>query len=345
MKGDKKIAVFIDAENISAQYVSSITAKIASEGSVLIQRAYADWSRKDVKQWQDIVASSPIHAIQQFHKSDNSQIKEAVDKAIIMDGVEIATTAPLIDTICLVSSDKGYSDFVMKLRALGKYVIGIGERTKIDNNSRYVKTCNEFIYIENLKEVDDGVLLPPDEEDVSKMEIEFSLAKFFDQCFDATPKIDENTVLLARLGESILKQKSDFDYGQYGYNNLVDLAKRIQGDCKYEIKNDEHGFSRTITRIAMQKQESSCVPSKETTQGEIVGKIFRCIDNYGFVRDRNDLEYFYYRNDAPKDIRDKLKKDVDVRCHVLKEPDKNASATADKNGRVKIIELGECISE
>lgn len=40
----ERIAFFFDAENISANHVTSILAKVKSYGDILIQRAYADWS-------------------------------------------------------------------------------------------------------------------------------------------------------------------------------------------------------------------------------------------------------------------------------------------------------------
>ncbi|MDE5898025.1 MAG: NYN domain-containing protein [Treponemataceae bacterium] len=323
MEAGRKIAVFIDAENISAKHADKILMKIGSYGNVLIQRAYADWSANNTSSWKDFIVSNPVQAIQQFHWD----VKESVDKAIIMDGVECAIKNPEIDTFCLVASDKGYSDFVLKLRALGKYVLGIGERQKCDVNLRYVKTFNEFVYIEDLEDIERDVLLPPEE--VSEDDMAFSLSKFLAQCFDATPKDNEDSVLLSRLGETILRQQSDFDYGKFGFRNLVEMAGNFPDD--YEVKKDPYGFPQYLVRKAR-----PAVGLKEMD-----GFIFRQIECYGFVcaEDDSSLEFFYYRNDAPKDIRDKLKKGAKVRCKVLKDPEKGAGSSKEKNGRVEITGL------
>ena len=323
----KKIAVCIDAENVSADHANKITAKISSYGDVLIQRAYADWSMNNTKKWKDAVLNSPIQAIQQFHEKDK---KESVDKAIIMDGIEIAIKNPEIDTFCLVSSDKGYSDFVLKLRSMGKYVLGIGEKRNVGENSRYVKACNEFVYIEDLQEFDETALLSPDTEGVSKDDIEFSLSKFIAQCFEATPKV-EDTVLLSRLGDTIRKQQSDFDCGKYGFSGLIALVRHFSDD--YDISRNEDGCTWVVTK---KKTDGTETPA-DVSGDECVGTIFRRISTYGFVRrDGDDKEYFYYRNDSPEEIRDSLKKDVRVRFKVLEEP-----SDTGKNGRVVIIGLAE----
>lgn len=332
MKEGRKIAVFIDAENISAKYADKIIAKINSYGDTLVLRAYSDWSQQNTGLWKDFVASNPVQAIQQFHKNGGLNVSEAVDKAIIMDGIETALKSPDIDTFCLVSSDKGYSDFVLKLRSLGKYVLGIGEK-KSGEGSRYVKAFNEFVYIENLQEIDSEVLLSPDTKDVSKGDIQFSLSKFIAQCFESTPKINGNSILLSRLGESVLKQQSDFDYKKFGFKNLYDLVSSFPDE--YEITDD----GKTVPTHIVTKKERKDV--EEAEQELMYGTVFKRIAGYGFVRDATGGEYFFYVNDAPKEIRDNLKKNTNVRCIVLKKPDKNASSSSEKNGRVKIIGMIE----
>lgn len=53
MEYEVKIAVFFDAENISANKVSLIIDSLSAKGDILFQRAYADWSIDNTKSWQD----------------------------------------------------------------------------------------------------------------------------------------------------------------------------------------------------------------------------------------------------------------------------------------------------
>lgn len=348
MTEDKKIAVFIDAENISQNNFDKISAKISSCGDILVQRVYADWSRTEINSWSEVVTENPVQAIQQFHS--NQKNGQDVDKAIIMDGIEISIKNPEINTICLVSSDHGYSDFVLKLRSLGKYVLGIGEKEKSGETSRYVKTFNKFIYIEDLPEVDKDILIQNDSQSDEGL-TEFSLSLFIAQCFEQTQKREDETVLLSQLGETILRQKSDFNYQSYGYERLVPLLQNISGNFSYEIINDDRGVALFCkrknviveTKLKEDSNDDNLNKSVGTTVSEkmIEGTIFRCIKNYGFVCDKDNQEYYYYRGDAPKEIQENLEKNAKVLCRVIKEPNLEAKENKVRNGRVEIIALKE----
>ena len=361
MTEDKKIAVFFDAENISSKYFAKISAKINSYGDILVQRAYADWSMDNSNGWENVVRENPVQAIQQFHSRKNEDSKknetankaQDVDKAIIMDGVEISIKNPEINTICLVASDKGYSDFVLKLRSLGKYVLGIGEK-KSGENSLYVKTFNEFIYIEDLLEVEENILTQIDKKKDEGLK-DFALEKFISQCFEQTTKNGDETVLLSRLGDTILRQKSDFNYRDFDSVSLVQLLEKISkssDEYSYEIKKYEKPGLETATRklksSEVKPEENSYVDRLEENllkEKEIKGEIFKCIGNFGFVRDETDGEYYYYRGDAPKVIQEKLRKNAKVVCKVTKEPDSKGVSTKDRNGRVEILALDESCRE
>ena len=49
MKENKKVAVFIDAENISARFADRLLIEAANYGDVIIRRVYADWSSQNVQ--------------------------------------------------------------------------------------------------------------------------------------------------------------------------------------------------------------------------------------------------------------------------------------------------------
>ena len=86
MEYEVKIAVFFDAENISAKKVSPIIDFLSTKGDILFQRAYADWSMSETSSWREQLTKTPITAIQQFHHDE----KQAVDKLIMMDAIEMA---------------------------------------------------------------------------------------------------------------------------------------------------------------------------------------------------------------------------------------------------------------
>ena len=118
------VAVFFDAENVSAERVPEIIDFLSTKGEIVIQRAYADWSIENTKSWKEQISKTPIMAIQQFHHNQ----PQAVDKAIMMDAIETAIKREEIDIFALVASDNGYYSLSLRLRELRKKVIGIGEK-------------------------------------------------------------------------------------------------------------------------------------------------------------------------------------------------------------------------
>lgn len=323
----ERIAIFFDAENISANHVTSILAKVKSYGDILIQRAYADWSIPNTSSWKNLVAKQPISVYQQFHNGET----QVIDKTIIMDAIQIAIEHPEIDTFCIVASDKGYSNLALRLRELGKYVLGIGEEKKTKQDSLLVNACNEFLYIENLKTVDENILLDTNDEEHDKETpdmAKFSLSRFISQAYDSTPKTKDGDIMLSRLSESIKSFKPDFDYNDYGYKSFKAMIESFPDE--YEIYDDG------------KPHPSFMVERKEIrdTDKTLEGRIHKIVRNYGIIRSSDGTDYFFYAGDVLKQFHGiKLKKGMNVRFTVQKAPDENAPSRKDRNGRADKIEI------
>ena len=60
---DKRLAVLIDADNISHHYVKGMMQEIARYGTPTIKRIYGDWTKPNLGGWKSILldyAISPI---------------------------------------------------------------------------------------------------------------------------------------------------------------------------------------------------------------------------------------------------------------------------------------------
>lgn len=316
----KKITVLFDAENVTASFIPSILDFIQSEGDILIQRAYADWSFQGSKEWKIMLDRYPISAFQQFHHGE----KQAVDKAIIMDAIELAIRHPEIDTFCIIASDAGYSPLALRLRELGKYVIGVGEREKIKKESSlFIKSYNEFKYTDQLNVVETELKLTDDDKKDNNMD-EFILAQFIEQAYNATPKND-GIVLQSRLVESIKRQKPDFDYHDYKYTAWNKMFEAL--GFSVELDTDGNTY-----RVIKQETEDEIFKEKE-------GEIFRIIGPYGIIKAEN-LDYFFYKGSLlPQFRNEKIKKGDKVRFQVAKKPDNEAQKNRDKNGKAINIEI------
>ena len=84
---NKKIALFIDAENISSDYAKFIFDKVSSYGEIIIKRIYADWTNEQPKNWKDNIGEYSITAIQCFtfaSKKNSSDMYLTTDIAEIL---------------------------------------------------------------------------------------------------------------------------------------------------------------------------------------------------------------------------------------------------------------------
>lgn len=318
-----KIAVFFDAENVPSAIVPEIISFLSAKGDILFQRAYADWSIPNTKSWQSQITKTPITAIQQFHHNQ----EQAVDKAVMMDAMELAIKHDDIDVFALVASDNGYYSLSLRLRELGKRVIGIGDKGKC--SSIWINSCNEFTYFEDLEEVDEDILLQgEDKKDTNEFE-DFAVEKFLEKAFDSTRLYkDTNTVLLSQMWESILRQKPDFNVRDYGKKTALEFISSFED--KFKVSDD----GKNQRTFFVEKIESLNSLRKH-------GKIKRRTGCYCIITsDDKKGDYFFYRNEINSEFkREKLEKGMKVDFLVVKEPNPNADNSREKNGRATDLKI------
>lgn len=141
---DRKIALLIDADNVSHSKIGEMLAELSKYGTANIRRAYGNWASDSLKGWKDKLHDFAIRPIQQFNYSTG---KNATDIALVIDAMELLYTQKL-DAFCLASSDADFTPLVMQLRANGHEVYGFGERK---TPSPFVNACTAFLYLDNLE--------------------------------------------------------------------------------------------------------------------------------------------------------------------------------------------------
>jgi uncharacterized protein (TIGR00288 family) len=145
---EKKIAVLIDAHNISAKFNKQINRAIAIHGEIVIKQVWGDFESPYMKSWRAVLAKEP-EVIRQQHQSG----KNATDTRIIIEAIKLMLLNPNINTLCIVSSDADFHVLAQEWRENGKYVLGIGEKKA---NQIWKESCNEFITLESLKREESG---------------------------------------------------------------------------------------------------------------------------------------------------------------------------------------------
>lgn len=140
---DRRIALLIDADNVSHGKIAAMLAELSKYGTANIRRAYGDWASTGLKGWRDKLHEFAIRPIQQFSYSAG---KNATDIALVIDAMELLYTQKP-DAFAIASSDADFTPLVMQLKANGHEVYGFGERK---TPKPFVAACTTFLFLDGL---------------------------------------------------------------------------------------------------------------------------------------------------------------------------------------------------
>ena len=143
MEKEMKIAVLIDAENISGKYVNVILSEANNLGNVIYKRIYGDWTSNQMGAWKSVVLDNSIQPIQQY---SNVSGKNSSDSSLIIDAMDLLYEGR-VDGFCIVSSDSDFTRLASRLRESEMYVLGMGEQK---TPRSFISACNKFSYLDIL---------------------------------------------------------------------------------------------------------------------------------------------------------------------------------------------------
>ena len=222
-----KLAVRIDADNISPKYVKVILDEAASFGVAACKRIYGDWSDARLKSWKDVLLNNSIIPIQQYSYTTG---KNATDSAMIIDAMDLLY-AGNVDGFCIVSSDSDFTRLAARLREAGKLVIGMGESKAL---GPFVKACDQFKYL-------DLILEHGGSEDASA---------------DSTAAAEA----AARVGDQLIKRYPDFDVRNFGSKSL---NKFLASFPVLEVEERTLPNGNPIQFVRVHPQPKKAAPKKQ----------------------------------------------------------------------------------
>lgn len=214
---ERRIAVLIDADNVSQKYIKFIFDEISKHGIPTYKRIYGDWTSSRQNSWKEVLLNYSITPIQQYGYTTG---KNSTDSALIIDAMDILYSEN-VDGFCIVSSDSDFTRLAVRLREDGMYVIGMGEK-KTPNP--FIVACEQFKYLESLIQLD------------KKQAPAKSIATVPKELKDITGEIiqliedmsdEAGWVHLSALGNMLVKRQPDFDTRNYGYSKLSNLIAAI----------------------------------------------------------------------------------------------------------------------
>ena len=146
MENLKKIAVMIDADNTQLSKLEAVLQEVSSHGRIVARRAYGNWKKDTLKNWEDDLKRLAIKAVQQF---DYTAGKNATDMALVIDCISLMHRG-IYDAFVIVSSDSDFTPLAVYLRESGVYVMGAGNK---QTPLAFRNSCDEFVFLENLEAV------------------------------------------------------------------------------------------------------------------------------------------------------------------------------------------------
>lgn len=169
---NSKIAVFIDFENVALSAdkqfddfdLGLILKAVQKRGRVTIKRAYGDWSR--LSRYRDALRENAVELVQLYSYPQQQGGKNRADIRLVIDVMECLFTLEYIDTIVIVSGDSDFSSLMSKSREYGKYTIGVG--VKASTSDLLTKSCDEFLFYDELLETSYQAIRTRREETVSE---------------------------------------------------------------------------------------------------------------------------------------------------------------------------------
>ena len=235
MSREKRVAVFVDTENV-AQWVKlggldTLLEELSSIGTVVVRKAHARWTSTNMAAHQATLNRHGFELIHTYHPVSG---KNSADIQIAVDVMEYAWRDDLA-CIALATGDSDFSPLFRRLREMGKQVVGVGPRSALSESVK--SSCSRFFYTQ--LDADSSTADPA------------SRASDFDDAADlleAALKHFDGPANCSALKNRMLNIDSAFDEKILGFKSFTAFAKAVDG-----IELGQDGLSWTA---AFQEREA-----------------------------------------------------------------------------------------
>jgi hypothetical protein len=140
--------------------VGAILDFASSFGTVVLTRAYADWSADVNAEYQQQLVGRAVDLVQLFPAAAYG--KNAADIRLAVDAVEDMFRLPDLTHVVIVAGDSDYIPLAQRCKRLGRYVVGIGVAGS--SSRALAAACDDFVIYDALPGV--PVFEPDPEPDV-----------------------------------------------------------------------------------------------------------------------------------------------------------------------------------
>jgi hypothetical protein len=221
-----RLAVLIDADNVSACHADGLFQEIAKIGDASVRRIYGDFSGTSLKSWAAILNRHAVAPQQNFACAAR---KNASDIALVIDAMDLLHSGRF-QGFCIVSSDSDFTRLASRIREEGVDVFGFGGE-KTPESFRHA--CRRFSVLD--KPAPKTAAVPertgetgPPRPPSAAIPILRGVVGKMDG--------DDGWVYLAEVGSRMSKLEPRFDAGNYGYARLSELIAKTGA---FELKHDK----------------------------------------------------------------------------------------------------------
>lgn len=210
---EKNVAVLIDAENISPDYISLIMDEANRQGNVAYKNIYGDWSVNRLNKWKDKCIEYSLTQIQQYSIISG---KNTSDFALVIDAMDILYRDK-INCFVLVSSDSDFIRLINRLRQGGALVVGMGE-SKTPRS--LTDACHSFVFLDKISKAKPKTKRTPQKAKKNEVSEMASKEEIIEDVKDIINSIaDENGwAYWSNTNNLLMKKHPSFDPRNYGFN-------------------------------------------------------------------------------------------------------------------------------
>ena len=229
----KKIALFIDADNISSKFGKQVIETLERRGEIFIRRIYGNWEKNSLHGWNECILNFSLRAVQQ---PDYVAGKNATDMSLAIDAMDILYGGKA-EIFAIVSNDSDFTPLAIRLREGGMKIIGMGN-SQAANAFRVA--CDEFIDFDAPDEIETPA--EPKKKTAPPVKIPSIQMNLFDE-----EKISKSAQIVTNP-----KVVSISDNKLQKFHDILSEVAKTHGDADgflmlnhagTEIKNKKLGFS------------------------------------------------------------------------------------------------------
>jgi uncharacterized LabA/DUF88 family protein len=240
IKQNNRVAVFIDAENISNKYAEKIIKEASDYGEVIVKRIYADWSHNTMQSWKENISKFSMIPEQQFNLISG---KNTSDLCLVIDSL-IVLFEKNIDVFCIASSDSDFTRLVQELRERNKLVVGFGEKK---TNQAFINAFSEFVYLDEKLEKEKleeklqktSIVTKKQQNKSSQIDLEKEKLEALTDIIDKLIE-EHGKALYSQITINMKNKYSDFLPNNYGYKTIKKFFEALIREelTNYKIKQE-----------------------------------------------------------------------------------------------------------